>query len=743
MKKITLTLVLTALATLCAAQEGLMWNRSKAVRNDFVPLPQSVEYTPGEFVMCSGMSIEGGEPFNVRYLREHFSRVFDFDVPATRMGNIRLLRKSSLDEEEYELEVTPDGITIRSSAKAGEFHAIQTLLQMMPPEIYRRVSGPDGLMLKEYKLPCARICDRPRFSYRGSMLDVSRTFFDKEYVMRHIDWLAYHKINSFHWHLADDNGWRIEIKKYPLLTGKGAWRGADEVLPPSFNSGSGRYGGFYTQDDIREIVVYAADRNITIIPEIDLPGHSSSVAATYPEILCRSDGDFLSVQGEGKNVFCVGKESNYKMLDNIFKEIAALFPGQYIHIGGDEVQMQHWKNCPDCQALMKKEGMKDEGELLTYFVTRLEKILAKYGKKLAGWDEISSNGGLDKTSCVYAWRSNASAMKAIDQGMNVVLQIGAYCYLDMKYTPDERGHNWAGLVPMEKIYSFDPTGTLDLTEEQKKLVRGPQAGLWTELLIFPPHFSEYQMFPRLCALAEIGWSDQEQRDYADFDRRLCNSHFARMYNMNIRFRIPYPKVDASTCGEFTTVTATSPYPSMVVRYTTDGTDPVAGSPVASGPIITQSPESLRFATFYNDLRSISARVPDSERFLTPEVKVTTDITPNRNTPVSVLEDYDRNTYFRPANAPEVGNWILFEFTEPVECNSIEVLSNIPKTQFWGITEGHVEYSLDGVSFVRAADFDRHNSVLMKDFEAPVKAVKVVVDGKGEKKAISLQDLKIK
>lgn len=712
---------------------------------NFIPQPQKCVYTEGEFQMDKHLVVVNTnlDSYNLEYLKKHFERVFDFKLQFSSQpilsNYIRFETDNQLGDEAYNLVVEEKGITITSNSKAGQFYALQTLFQMMPAGIYKDVTGPYTMLLKEWSVPCVEITDYPRFAYRGNMLDISRTYFDKDYLMRHLDYLAYHKINKFHIHIADDNGWRIEIKKYPLLTEKGAWRGYGEVLPAAYNSGNERYGGFLTQAEMKEVVKHAQELNIEIIPEIDLPGHSKSFAASYPEILCNTDKEFLSVQAEGKNVFCVGKENNYKILENVIKELVKIFPGEYIHIGGDEVAMKVWNECPDCQALMKREGMKEEKELLGYFVRRMEKILEKYGKKLAGWDEIVEQGELKPTSRVYAWRRMWSGLAAVKQGRPTIMQIGEYCYIDMKQSAIERGHNWAGIVTLEKMYSFDPVGSFELNKEEEKLIVGPQAGLWTEMLVFPPHFSEYQLFPRLCALAEIGWTAQELRNFDCFNNRLVLSHYERLYNMGIAFRLPYPEVQYKN----NVVKVTSPAPSLVVRYTMDGSEPTINSHVLTNDIITADPTLLKFATFFATNKSITVGVPGYPKYLTPEVVVTTSMESTKNTSVAGLQDYDFATYFRSANPPKEGDWFLYNFKEAVDCKKITVTANIPVIDFWGVTDGHVEYSYDGVNFVPAGRFNIRNQVIIQNKEnKAIKAVRVIIDGPCEEKAVAIQDLKI-
>ena len=713
---------------------------SAAAQVDFVPQPASVQYETaqdgGKFCFDKNVRIVGGDPFNVRYLQQHLDRVFDprgdswKHAPAS---SIEFVRTKSYGQEGYAIHVESNRILVSATTKAGEFYAIQTLLQMLPPQVYRRVSGPDAMLIRQWEVPCMEIVDEPRFPWRGSMFDVSRTFFDKAYILRHLDWLAYHKINKFHWHLTDDNGWRMEIKKYPKLTQVGAWRGPDEALEPAFDSGNERYGGFYTQEDLKEIVAYAADRNIEIIPEFDLPGHSKALAVSYPEVVCQHDAEIKSVQGEVHNVLCVGREKNYVMLENIIKEMAAIFPSKYIHIGVEEVATESWKHCPECQAVMKKMGYTEEEQLLGYFAERMEKILAKYGKTLMGWEDVAESKQMSRNNQVLVWHRQNLLQKIVEAGFPVVTQNCDYLYFDMKHTPAERGHSWASIIPVEKVYSFDPLQEMDLTPEQQKQVKGLQGGLWAELLYFPPHFSEYQLYPRMCALAEVGWTPQEKRDYSDFDQRLMRTHFERMWNMGIQFRIPAPEVDAACRVK-------SPYPNMVVRYTTDGSEPTVSSPVVTGQILSDHPERLRFATFFNDVKSITVEVPGARKYFAPATHVTTTLELNKNYPLANLENYDRAKYVRTAEAPKKGDEVVYTFEEPLACQLVTVQTADPKHQFYGITQGHVEVLYAGAAaYQNVGQFDMYNRVVFKPVQ-PVQSVRIVVDGPCEGKSVYIQPL---
>ena len=589
---------------------------------NLVPQPLKVTPEDGVFMMEKGLSVCASDDlkFERNYLKEHLENVFAFKVPVNGVptyNGIILSLTEGMESEAYRLEVGGERVLIEASDRAGIFYGIQTLLQMMPPAVY----GGDSPELTRWVLDGVTVDDSPRYAYRGTMLDVSRTFFDVEHVLRLLDWMAYHKLNRFHWHLADDNGWRIEIRKYPQLTEKGAWRGDDEVSPAAYGQGHDRYGGYYTQKEIREVVKYAAERHIEIIPEIDLPGHSRSLVGVFPEMACDMDVPYISVNGETDNVLCVAREENYRILSDIFKEIASLFPSEYIHIGGDEVDHTSWNNCPYCQALMKERGLDGPEELHSLFVYKMQDILARCGRKMAGWDEIvNTDARYDAGTMVYAWRSVESGRMSVEKGYRTVVQIGEYCYLDMKQSPAERGHSWAGIVPLSKTYSLEPDEILVGSPADSALIVGVQAGLWTELLAWPPRLMEYQYFPRLCALAEVGWSSRADRDFENFENRLYSAHFHRLYRMGIAFRVAPPEV----AFDSQVLRVQPPHPSAVVRYSMDATAPTASSPVCRGEIVTDRPEDFRFATFFaDDLSSIAVGASNIELYdyIDPEMTV--------------------------------------------------------------------------------------------------------------------------
>lgn len=709
---------------------------------NIVPAPNKVVKGEGRWVVKNGLTIVSTDvkDFSANYLQDKLEDVFDFPVVVSSQqkgdGCITFATDKNIPSEGYKLEVTEKGITITSSDKSGQYYGMQTLLQLFPAGIY---SG-DKLRIKEYPIDVLTIEDAPRFAYRGFMLDVSRTFFDLDYLRNYIDWMSSHKLNRLHLHLTDDNGWRIEIKKYPELTRKGAWRGQNELLPPTYLSGAERYGGYYTQKEMKELIAYAQKRNVMIIPEFDLPGHARSSTAVFGDVTCGTHTDKPSACGEFDNVWCVGKESNYRILENIIKELADIFPSPYINIGGDEVVFDYWKQCPECQALMKKEGYKEVEELHGHFVRRMEGIIHKHGKVMMGWDDIQDFGGLRPTSTVVAWRSQKKGLESIKKGQPTVMMAGEYLYLDMQYSPAERGHNWAAVIPLERMYNYEPLQDLNLTSEEEKLMLGVQAGLWTELMQFPPRFSEYQVFPRLCALAEIGWSAKENKNYDDFYARMVDKHYDRLYAMGIAFRVEPPKV----VYEDSELKVTLPYPSAVVRYTMDGTEPTATSNIYRGNIVTDAPEKFRFSTFFGrDLHSIAVSAENVElhQYLTPKVSIVTDMEFQPKTKLSDITSYNFKKWIRSKKKLQAGETITYVFEEPVACKTIHVPTGYAHIPFYGVSDGYVEYSYDGVNFIKGEDFHQYHAYI-RNPEAPVKAVRIVITAPNDGWSCCFQNLKI-
>lgn len=489
-----------------------------------------------------------------------------------------------LPEEGYKLTVNKEGVLIQGKSANGLLNGFQTLLQICSAKA-----------VEQGTIPFVTIEDYPRFAWRGMMLDVSRQFFDKETVMSYIDWLAAHKMNIFHWHLTDDNGWRIEIKSMPDLTLKGAWRGPGEVLPPAYGSGNQRYGGFYTQEDIKEVVAYALARGVSIMPEIEIPGHSRAVIGAYPELGCVITHQTKSVQGEVDNVWCVGREENYQVLDGIIKEFTELFPFEYIHVAGDEVNRATWDQCAECQILMKNEGFTDTFQLQNYFFRRVEKIVEKYNRKAAGWNEIIKGGELSPKTQIFAWQGVNYGIESAKKGYATIMIPGQYTYFDMAQSPSERGHRWAAIIDTERVYGFEPIPQNDLSVKEQQLIKGVQGALWSEYLDRPARFMEYQTYPRISALSEVAWSKKETKNWEDFYGRLTNSHLQRLANLGIAFR-DFPPTAIYQNGH---ITVTPPYKGAIVHFDAEGQEPTMQSPKYSMPIETKDYQNYRFRTFFN------------------------------------------------------------------------------------------------------------------------------------------------
>jgi hexosaminidase len=438
-----------------------------------------------------------------------------------------------LGAEGYQMVVTPNLVVIRAPIAAGIFYGTQSLLQLLPPEIF----STQPVRSVGWAIPCVKIFDQPRFPWRGFMLDVSRHFFTVAEVKQVLDLMALYKLNTFHWHLVDDQGWRIEIKKYPKLTSVGAWRtgigfGLDAKSATAYDK-AGRYGGFYTQKQIREVVAYAAARQITVVPEIEMPGHSSAALTAYPEFACAKAKISLPDKGGVfTGVYCAANEGTFTFLENVLAEVAPLFPGKYLHIGGDEVVKSNWMACADCQARIKAEGLKNEHELQSYFIRRVEKIVNAQGKSLIGWSEIRE-GGLAPSAALMDWIGGGAESAA--SGHDVVMSPNKFAYFDHYQSTNHATEPKAigGFLPLSKIYSFEPIPE-KLAPQFHAHVLGGQGNLWTD---YVPNLRqvEYMMFPRLGALAEVYWSPKTGRDWEYFRMRtLWNEQRLRALGVNYR-----------------------------------------------------------------------------------------------------------------------------------------------------------------------------------------------------------------
>jgi hexosaminidase len=497
----------------------ILLNTTLPAQVSIIPQPVSV-VTPkvmGQFVINANTPIilEASGLMNVvNFLNDYLQEVYGFQLkvrkeahgtPAIFLGYQRLDHPNA---GAYAITIHKKGIYIDGDNEAGTFYGMQSLLQMLPVTISASL-----------KVPFVSIQDHPRFEYRGLHLDVSRHFFPVDYVKRYIDYIALHKMNYFHWHLTDDQGWRIEIKKYPRLTEVGAWRDGTIIgHHPGTGNDNTRHGGFYTQEEVKEVVAYAAARYITVVPEIEMPGHASAALAGFPNLGC-TGGPYTVQQTWGvfRDVFCAGNDTVFNFLQDVLDEVIPLFPAKYVHVGGDECPKDSWKACSKCQKRIKDLNLKDEHELQSYFIQRMEKYINSKGKTIIGWDEILE-GGLAPNAVVMSWRGESGGIEAAKQNHDVIMTPTTYVYLDYSQTKREDSLVIGGYLPLEKVYNYEPLPK-ELTPAQAKRIIGAQANLWTEYITNAAKV-EYMIFPRATALSEVLWSPKEKKNWVDFQKRL-------------------------------------------------------------------------------------------------------------------------------------------------------------------------------------------------------------------------------
>lgn len=560
-----------------------------------VPVPALMEAADGAFMLRTGTGIivdpafESSESlvdmFN-GFLEKHYGKIQVTKLvdPATG-GVIRAIHDSMIvNPEAYRLVVAGEDITIEAGDDAGLFFAFQTLMQLIFPS----QKAEKGAIA----IPCVKISDTPMYRWRGMHFDVSRHFFSKEFIFRMLDAMAMHKLNTFHWHLTDDQGWRIEIEKYPELATVAAWR--DETLighgseTPWVYDGT-RYGGYYTKEDVREVVEYAARLHINVLPEIEMPGHAVAALQAYPGLSC-TGGPVppFNRWGVSEDVFCAGKEETFEFLEGVLSEVAELFPYEYIHIGGDECPKVRWEQCPLCQKRMADNNLKDEHELQSYFVRRMEAFLATKGKKIIGWDEILE-GGIADNAAVMSWRGHSGGIQAANMGHDVVMTPHSFVYLDYYQSEYNEPLAIGGMLPLEKVYSIDIMPP-EIAGDKRHHIIGAQANLWTEYITTETH-AEYMAFPRLAALAEALWTPRENLDFGGFSRRMA-AQYARYDAAGLNYRVPYPQGYEAlnlVTENSVTVGLTNGIPGSAIYYTTDGSEPDLRSDRYSGPL-TLAPE---------------------------------------------------------------------------------------------------------------------------------------------------------
>ena len=602
MKRIFLILTIIVTAISCCNEKFML---------DVVPYPNEVNLKSGS-VDIGGMTFSYSselDPASKAYIEAFADQLSDVTgkLSVVKEGNegFSFIIDRGLEKEAYNLKITRKRIEVRASGLNGFVYAIQTLKQMMPVEIYGKTAAPD----KDWSLPCCVINDAPRFSYRGMHMDVSRHFFDMDMVKKYLDIMEIHKLNTLHWHLTDDQGWRIEIKKYPKLTEVGSIR-KETLTGHLFEDGA--YDGipygkgcYFTQEQIKEIIAYAAGKGINIIPEIDLPGHMLAALAAYPELGCTGGPyEVWGRWGVADEVLCAGKEETMVFLENVLAEVADLFPYEYFHIGGDECPKVYWEDCPHCQAKIEELGLKDDDKfqaehyLQSYVMKRMTEFLGKKGKKVIGWDEILE-GELADDAIVMSWRGTSGGIQAAKMGHDAVMTPNTHFYLDYYQTLDQANEPLAigGYIPIEKCYSYEPF-VAGMTDDEKSHILGVQANLWTEYISTDEHL-EYMLLPRMAALSEVQWCQPEVKDwerFLDSADDFCAIYETAGYNY-AKHIFQITGTSAINKKKACVEAMLKIQGDAVIHYTLDGSEPDEDSPIYEGPIEIRETCTLKAKSF--------------------------------------------------------------------------------------------------------------------------------------------------
>ena len=577
---------------------------------DIIPKPVKYEPNGEKFVFTSETKIlyKGDLKSVADLLASALSPATCLDLKAESSSKpeknsifISIDTDSKLPKEGYKMEVTSKGVVISAKDGAGAFYATQTLLQMLPSEIF----SPQRQKGVEWVIEGAVIEDYPQYYWRGMMLDVSRYFYHKDYVMKFMDMMAMYKLNILHFHLIDDAGWRLEIKKYPKLTSVGAWRG----------EGAERTGGYYTQEDIKEMVKYGQERNIEIIPEIEVPAHTLAAISAYPWLACTGEKHKVpTFHFISRDLYCVGRETTFEFLEDVFKETFALFPSKYIHIGGDEAKYDRWKECDSCQLRKKELGLKTEAELQVYFNQRIQQMVKKYGRTIVGWDEIIEPG-LKEKAVGMVWHKKKKAVMAVEMGHDVVMALTGYCYFDVAESniPGEvKAATWLPPISLEKVYQFNPM-IKGIDPKYRSQVLGGEATLWSDQFIHgtilqeiapinenrSEKYFDYLTFPRTAALAEVLWTPREEQSWDDFEKRM-STHYNRLDEAGIGYRVPQPKlVEKKKVDDGYVIKLKNVVNGAHIRYTTDGIWPNVYSTVYAGPVKVKHLQDFMAITVVN------------------------------------------------------------------------------------------------------------------------------------------------
>ncbi|MBR2866782.1 MAG: beta-N-acetylhexosaminidase [Alistipes sp.] len=697
MKHVRYLLLVVAIATTALA---------RAEEYNIIPQPRSIVQGAGTFTLGRGAKIGCADMELLpaaRYLAEHLHVGVSYNG-----GAIRLERDVELRSEEYRLTIADGGIVICGGDYGGVFNGIQTLIQLFSAEVY------DGGCPLPATLAHCTIEDSPRWSHRGFMLDVCRTWMDVDAVKAFIDLLAYHKINNLRLHLTDDEAWRIAIESHPELAREGGFRGGDAKIWPRYGKWNERWGGYYTKEDIAEMVAYAKVRNITIIPEIDLPGHSLCIATLHPEILCRYTPNTSRAYGyDTRSAFCPAREENYALIEDILTEVCAMFPSRYIHVGGDEVDMSQWRRCPDCQALMSREGMTSTAELQQYFMSRISSILSDNGKLPAVWNEAIDGGRLNRNTRVYGWEGIKECRAAAAEGYDVVVMPGHYFYFDMKQTPREPGHDWAAIFDWSKVYGFSPKSVGFTATEQEHIV-GIEASFFSEAYASrnpeSADYLHYQTFPRMVALAEVAWTEGDERDEDAFYERIV-AHYDRLDAMGVAYRLMPPMVEYRDGVLIASVDDGS-----AIYYTCEGD---AEERLYSEPLSTSVPARYAFRSRRGGAMSPVAAVEAHFRTIVPPFRLTSSMPASEKFSFVKAEGYGRLA--RTTRAADIGDWLMYTFDSPVKCRRMKVATGNFQLPRFTFENGYVEVSYDGVTFEYLGEL----VCGMYTIECPSQAIKAV------------------
>ncbi|MCK0156435.1 family 20 glycosylhydrolase [Cellulophaga sp. F20128] len=572
-----------------------------------IPKPVAMKLTDGTFQFTGKTKLvaHSDQQQTAQSFSEDFAKVSGFTMEVSdklpAKNFLQFVVDDTLEDEGYTLVVKGSEIIISAKGRNGFVYALETIKQLLPATFEGSVLVED----EEWVIPNVEVSDAPRFKWRGLMLDVSRHFFDTAYIKRTIDRMAMLKMNTLHWHLVDDQGWRIEIKKYPKLTEVGGFRVDQEdkswnTRPNAALGTEATYGGFYTQEEIKEVVAYATARGITVVPEIEMPAHVSSAVAAYPILSCLENEIMVPSGGVWPitDIYCPGKETTFTFLEDVLTEVMALFPSKYIHVGGDEATKTNWKTCDHCQARIQSENLESVEELQSYFIKRMERFISSNDRILIGWDEILE-GGLAPGATVMSWRGVKGGLEASAEGHDVVMTPGSHCYFDhYQGDQDQEPLAWGGYLPLSKVYQFDPV-VEGMTPAQEKHVLGGQANLWAEYIPTTQQ-SEYMIFPRLAAMSEAVWSPKESKDWTDFSKRV-KGLFKRYDVMGINYAKSAYQITANTEIDLAKgsllVTLKNEFPGSDIRYSLDGSDLDTTSIKYTAPFQISSSTSIKAAMF--------------------------------------------------------------------------------------------------------------------------------------------------